>query len=129
MRESLKDFPEAIEAREINRAYREAKRLENMRVPVLFRVDARGDFKGSVTAVFPTLPGSPGCMTCYARVGQHSSCSLGWVMASTRPATPEEFAALKRELESAPFHYRLRVVKRISQAMRDARNAEENRSR
>lgn len=85
-------------------------------VPVLFRAEKRGEFKGQVTAVFPTLPGSPGMLTCYAHVGQHGSCSKAW-LADTRPATPDEFAALKRELESAPFHYRLKVVKRISPKM------------
>lgn len=92
-------------------------------VPVLFRADSEpGD---NITAVFPTLPGSVGQddMTCYAHIGQHSACSRDWLR-TTRPAKPEEYAALKRELESAPYGYRLKVCKRITRAMDDARRAE-----
>jgi len=103
-------------------------RYESEPVPVLFRVDKPGTHCDDVTAVFPTLPGSPGEMTCYARVGQHGSCTAAWMLADTRPAKPEEYAALKRELESAPFYYRLDVRKRISPQMRDARNKAERRT-
>lgn len=72
---------------------------------VLFRVDETGD----VTAVFPFEEGSPGMMTCYAHVGQHSSCSIDWV-AETRAATEDEYAQLKLELERAPFTYKLIVL-------------------
>jgi hypothetical protein len=73
---------------------------------VLFRIDDDGD----VTAVFPFEEGSPGMMTCYAHVGQHSSCDIGWLQ-ETRAATEEEYASLKRELEGAPFTYKLIVLK------------------
>lgn len=93
-------------------------------VPVLFRADSEpGD---NITAVFPTLPGSPGLMSCYAHIGQHSSCSRDWLR-TTRPAKPEEYASLKRELESAPYRYQLKVCSRISRAMDDERRAEERR--
>lgn len=95
-------------------------------VPVLFRVNKRGQFKGTVTAVFPTLPGSPGYLMCYAHIGQHASCSKHWI-ADTRPAKPEEYAALKRELESEPFRYVLRVVQRISRQMDNERIAADMR--
>ena len=78
--------------------------------PVLFRVDRAGDFKGTVTAVFPCMEGSPGLMTCYAHVGQHSSCSLGWMLQKTRPARPEEYGALATELRS--LGYKLDIRKR-----------------
>lgn len=81
-------------------------------VPVIFRAEKSGTFKNEVTAIFPTLAGTgPGDVTIYARVGQHSTGSRGWYR-ETRAATPDEYAALKRELESAPFNYRLDVVKR-----------------
>jgi len=68
-------------------------------LPVLFRADKQGDFKGHVTAVFPTLPGDsdPWSVTCYAHVGQHGSCTKAWYW-TTRPATPAEFADLLCEL-------------------------------
>jgi hypothetical protein len=90
--------------------------------PVVFRAERSGPFKGDVTAVFPTdaadINGYQ--MGCYAHVGQHSACSRQWYW-TTRAATPAEYASLKRELESAPYGYRLKVYKRITRAHDDAR--------
>lgn len=72
---------------------------------VMFRVDDGGE----VTAVFPFEAGSPGHMSCYAHIGQHSSCDLGWVL-ETRAATAEEYAKLKAELEGKPFEYKFEVI-------------------
>jgi len=77
--------------------------MERETVMVLFRVDKHGEFKGNVTAVFPEMEGSPGMMTCYAHVGQHSSCSLGWMREKTRPAKPEEYKNLANELRSIGY--------------------------
>lgn len=108
---------------------RQARKLDESEplTPVLFRADKRGQFKDSVTAVFPTLPGAPGMLMCYAHIGQHGDCSRDWLR-DTRPATPDEFAALKRELESAPFGYNLRVVERISPQMDAERMRAERRA-
>lgn len=85
------------------------------RLPVIFRAERSGDFKGDVTAVFPTLDGAPGEMTCYAHIGQHSACNLDWYY-STRPAKPNEYEALLAELrgiyESELDAVRLVVYKR-----------------
>lgn len=80
--------------------------------PVLFRWS-----DGEVTAVFPTIPAdnSGRLMTCYAHIGQHSACHPAWLR-DTRPAKPEEYADLKRELESAPYGYRLKVCRRQNEA-------------
>lgn len=89
--------------------------------PVLFRVHRAPRTHGAdVTAVFPCEPAtySGYAMTCYAHVGQHGSCDLGWYN-QTRPAKPEEYANLKRELESAPYGYRLKVYRRMQPFMRD----------
>lgn len=69
-------------------------------LPVIFRAQRSGDFKGDVTAVFPTVPSDNQAWTCmsYAHVGQHGGCSWDWYR-TTRPATPEEYADLLRELE------------------------------
>jgi hypothetical protein len=79
---------------------------------VLFRVS-----DGEVTAVFPEEPADVAGfgMSCYAHVGQHSACSLEWYH-STRPATPAEYADLKRELER--IGYVLQVYKRMTQRHR-----------
>lgn len=85
---------------------------------VIFRCDRDGSH---VTAVFPELPADVAGhhMTCFEHVGQHSGCTMGWYQ-TTRPATPDEYANLKAELESAPYEYRLRVYKRITPTMRKA---------
>lgn len=96
--------------------------------PVVFRASRRKEPEGrgaEITAVFPCEPATLGNddMTCYAHVGQHGACHQGWIN-STRAAKPEEYADLKRELESAPYGYRLKVYRRIQPWMRDARRAE-----
>jgi hypothetical protein len=47
----------------------------------------------------------------------------------TRPATPEEYADLKRELERPPYEYRLHVIKRTPKDSADIRAAEIRRTR
>lgn len=71
----------------------------NPKLPVIFRAERSGPFKGDVTAVFPTLPADYAGlqMTCYAHIGQHSGCSFGWYV-ETRAAHPHEYAALLAEL-------------------------------
>lgn len=69
------------------------------KLPVIFRAERRGSFKGHVTAVFPTLPGtpSPHSFTTYAHVGQHGTGSKEWYF-ETRAAQPAEYADLLAEL-------------------------------
>ena len=78
-------------------------------VPVVFRKD-----KGEIVAVFPDDPsdGRPGNMGCYTHLGQHGGCSRDWYLTS-KPATPAEYESLKRELESEPYEYRFRVLRRL----------------
>ena len=85
-------------------------------VPVMFRVWKSGYFKGDVDAIFPTLPfygdddWRKHVVTSYAHIAQHGSADLHYVISATRPATPAEYAPLKRELEQ--IGYNLRVVQR-----------------
>jgi hypothetical protein len=103
-------------------------------LPVIFRADRSGDFKGSVTAVFPTLPGTsdPWTATYYATVGQHGSCSREWYW-TTRAATPAEYADLLAELRGIyeSDHYgapvALAITKRWTRHHDAARRAELNR--
>jgi hypothetical protein len=85
-------------------------------VAVVFRrwrdVNGRG-----IIALFPGIPAyahaaSSAFCSSFEHVGQHSPADYPGVIAQTMPATPEEYADLKRELESAPYNYVLRVVKR-----------------
>lgn len=84
--------------------------------PVVFRAERSGQFKGSVTAVLPTIPGDDRHMTCYARIGQHSCASWEWYY-GTRSAKPEEYDELMRELTS--IGYRLKVYQKITRKIRD----------
>ena len=72
---------------------------------VLFRRDEDGE----ITAVMPFDEASPNTMACYAHVGQHGSCDIGWV-SETFPASEDEYRALKAELTNAPFNYKFLIV-------------------
>lgn len=97
--------------------------------PVIFRADRAGEFKGVVTAVFPTIPADSygETFSCYGHIGQHSGATWDWYH-TTRPAKPEEFADLKRELEAAPYGYRLKVYSKMQTEFHTARRAEARRS-
>lgn len=89
---------------------------------VIFRADKAGRHKGEVTAIFPTLPwNNAGDLTAYAHIGQHGAASLAWYYADTRPARPDEFAPLLRELQQIYAPTRLDVRKRMP--ARESHNA------
>lgn len=95
-------------------------------LPVIFRAERSGEYKGQVTAVFPTVPGTydPASATCYTHIGQHSSCWPGWYF-KTRRATEEEAAPLLRELrgiyETGPDAVTIKPVQRWTQRHDEAR--------
>lgn len=105
-------------------------------LPVIFRADRSGDFKGQVTAFFPTLPGDPDpwTCTCYAHVGQHGSASVDYYR-TTRAATEAESADLLAELrriyerDDDPDAVRLVPVKRWTRHHDAERKAELDRMR
>ncbi len=80
---------------------------------VIFRKDIE---TGDIIAVFPELPDvswgntRSDLYTCYARIGQHSSCAAEYVLKNTRRASPREYANLMYELTSAPYEYVLRPI-------------------
>lgn len=83
---------------------------------VIYRI-----FQGEVLALFPGVPGTREVHTCasYAHMGQHSSADLAYVMASSKPAMPNDYAALHRELEGRG--YRLKIVGRTGRKHREQR--------
>jgi len=97
--------------------------------PVVFRADREAGVLW-ITAVFPCEPADifGDKFTIYQHVGQHGAGAAQWYW-RTRAARPDEYADLKRELESAPYGYRLKVYKRVQPWMRDARHAEAKRLR
>lgn len=67
-----------------------------------------------VIALFPEIEDTQykwgfGCMS-YEHIGQHGDADYYGIIQDSRPATPEEYADLKAELES--IGYNLRVVQR-----------------
>lgn len=72
--------------------------------------DGKTVFAGDVVAVFPDTEKDcrPGFVMTYEHVGQHSEASLEYVD-SLKPAPPEEYADLKRELEES-VGYELEVL-------------------
>lgn len=80
---------------------------------VIFRqYMTKGVHEGQVIALFPQIKASGALFTCFGHAGQHGSADYDLTMRLTRPATEAEYAALKKELESAPYYYRLDVRKR-----------------
>lgn len=81
---------------------------------VKFRKWTGGRFDGDITAVFPQLNYNKRLegnlvKVGYAHIGQHTAVSKDWVKTETEPATPEEYAALKAELEQ--IGYTLKICK------------------
>jgi hypothetical protein len=69
---------------------------------------------GDIIALFPDEEysrTSPGLISSYMRVGQHSGADYLGVMSETVPAAPKEYESLKRELER--IGYMIEPIKRF----------------
>lgn len=64
---------------------------------------------GGIIAFFPEIDEGYGLCCSYEHIGQHRAAAYP---NNTVLAKPEEYAALKQELESAPYHYRFKVYRR-----------------
>jgi hypothetical protein len=94
---------------------------------VIFRKFLGSWTNGEIIALFPDLPdGRPGMVLSYMHAGQHGAASMGLIGGeprTTRPAKPEEYAALKAELEHlSPQPYRLAVLQRTPRTANQPRN-------
>lgn len=84
--------------------------------PVVFRRYSEGD----TIALFPTLNHSSGdanygyCMS-YQHVGQHGEANYPDCIASTGPATPEQYADLRRELEGIGYVLKIQTKRHHTQ--------------
>ena len=84
---------------------------EREAIRVAFRANTSPEFDDEITAVFSGVQEWNGRLMCYATIGEHSMCHRDWYTGCTRPATPEEYAPLKRELEGKG--YDVTVVQRV----------------
>lgn len=75
-----------------------------------------GDLGDGVIVLFPYVPWTRdgALVASYEHHGQHGGANYDGVIEQTRAATPEEYAALRRELEAPPFSYRLIVRVRVN---------------
>lgn len=78
-------------------------------LPVAFRVYREND----IIAIFPTIPGTYSVGTCqsYMHIGQHGHVNLRINLLVTKPATPEQYAELQKELVSIGYD-NLRVIQK-----------------
>ncbi len=75
---------------------------------VVFRVWKDTD---TVIALFPQIDEGQGFCGSYERVGQHSGADYSGVIWATRPAKPQEYAPLAKELESVGYVLDIRTRK------------------
>ena len=82
-----------------------------MKTKVIFRKWRNDPY--TVIALFPEIPGTNDCHTClsYEHIGQHGAASVD-LTPYTELAKPDDYAELKRELES--IGYNLQVIKKTN---------------
>jgi hypothetical protein len=85
---------------------------DTQKTEVIFRVDTTKDYAGAITAIFPyqveTYKGNVGM---YAHVGQHGHGDYQTMLGMSRPAGPEEYNDLKKEMENN-YGYNFKVIQR-----------------
>ena len=76
---------------------------------VIFRFWWLQDGGSDIIALFPyDIAGFDGSVWSYMHVGQHGGADYNHIVNSSRPATPEEYADLKTELESIGYNLEIR---------------------
>ena len=77
------------------------------KIRVIFRIFPQGD----IIALFPEIPWNQwGDITSYQHIGQHGPAEYDYCIKISKPATPKQYAELKRELIS--LGYQLDIKKR-----------------
>jgi hypothetical protein len=89
------------------------------KVTVIFRKDKDG--AKACFALFPELASDlyGNFCTAYQCIGQHCAADYFGCVANSRPAMPDEYAELRKELEGRG--YELNIRRRASPAMHDKR--------
>jgi hypothetical protein len=99
-----------------------------MAIPVIFRVERSGPFKGVVTAVLPTMPATPNQaeFTTFDLLGGFSAGGVAWYN-GTRAATPAEAWRLLQTLQELFDGDAVVPIKRMSRGHQKIREAELDR--
>jgi hypothetical protein len=83
---------------------------DNFKTKVVFLFDHENEHEcPDVYAYFPEKHPKDGFFTAYSHIGQHSQCCLDYAKES-RPATIEEYADLKTELESIGYILEITIL-------------------
>jgi len=86
--------------------------IDEHKTDMVFRVGTSKEFKGDVFVLFPyEIADSNGGVVSYQHIGQHSAADYDFCMRKSRKATTEEYAPLKKEMESLGYNVNL-VLKR-----------------
>lgn len=90
---------------------------DDSKTPTIFRAYRNGE----TIALFPTIPADIKAQHCqsYVHVGQHGAADPHHVISRTRPATPDEYGHLLRELREVG--YAVRPVRRMTHRMVEER--------
>lgn len=84
---------------------------DKYKTDVVFRVDTKLDFRGTIFALFPhECCDCNGNVTTFQHVGQHSAANYNYCISISRPATKKECADLKKEMEGRGYNFN--IVKR-----------------
>ena len=79
-----------------------------------FNIVFRKDKDGNIDAVFLDDKFNDDYkLTCYAHVGQHGGCCIGWLYHDTKPATKWEYQSLLNELTNVYHDCTLTVKNRL----------------
>lgn len=98
-----------------------ASERERVHIRVVFRKypKRRDGTGGDILAILLDCDSHLGMTACYQHLGQHGEGRYFHMMATTKPATPEEYAALKRELEAIGYVVYPRKRRAIQGSNRD----------
>jgi hypothetical protein len=91
-------------------------------VKIIYRKTRRDN--GEVIALFPgiTATRDPETCQCYAHLGQHGSAHYAAVVNESRPATPEEYAPLHKELSRIYSDCNIVILQRAGNNAYNKRN-------
>lgn len=84
--------------------------MDTQQTRVVFRRYKAKNYAHEILALFPDESSRPGICMSYQHTGQHSEADYAGCIRDTVPATPKEYAPLKRELEQ--IGYRVKIAKR-----------------
>jgi len=84
---------------------------DNYKTDIVFRIDTSKNFNGTVFALFPhEVSTIDGLVNCFQHVGQHSSAEYNHCINTSKLATADEYADIKKEMEN--IGYDINVVKK-----------------